>query len=181
MTAGDDEPAEIGASGTRWALVLAVGLLAVAGVGTWVLHQVNAFLIGWAIAAAVAIAYTAVARRRDILTADTDGLVVTARGARTRYAWADVLEVGWIGAQWPANGSGIVIRPADGGPWAIPGPNNPTQVATLAVFGRAGNRRARQLLRARCETHGVPFDGNGAQMLMNAPPGSAYRVRKKVR
>lgn len=168
----------IGASGTRWGLVLAVGLLAGAGLVTWLLHQVNAFLIGWALATAVAIVYTAVVRRGDVVIADADGFLVTARRIPTRYAWADVLEVGWIGAQWPTNGSGIVIRPAAGGPWSIPGPNNPTQVATLAVFDRAGNRRARQLLRTCCDTYGVPFDANGARMLDNAPPGSAYRATR---
>lgn len=52
----------------------------------------------------------------------------------------------------------------------------PTRAATLAVYGRRGRRRACDLLARECSRHGVPFTTNGITMLINAPPGSPYRV-----
>ena len=150
-------------------------LLAVAGTVVWWGGSKEVGVVGPLMVAAVVILYTVIARRGDTVVADRDGLVVTTRGHPVHYRWTEMLEIGWVGPNWPYTGAGIVVRPTAGGPWDTPGPNNPTQVATLPVFGRAGHRHARSILGEQCRLHGIPFDENGRRLLMNGPPGSAYR------
>lgn len=175
MTVDEGATVRIGAAGTGRGLALAA-LLLLAGVAVALFGgNGQIYAVGVTVIAAVAILYTAVAYRAAHVLAGDDGLVVTVRGKPVLHPWSELLEVGWMGPNWPYNGPGIVTRPASGGPWDTPGRNNPTQIATLAVFGRPGQRRARSALRDQCERHGVPFADSGHQMMLNGPPGSAYR------
>lgn len=126
--------------------------------------------------AAVVIVHTLTTRRHDGVTCEDAGLVVTVRGRRTVHPWTGLLEVGWAGRAFPYAGAGSAPAARHRRPLGHPpGPNNPTQVATLAVFGRAGQRHARIVLAEQCTRHGVPFAANGRRMLNNGPPGSPYR------
>lgn len=175
VTVGDGATVRIGAAGIGRGLALAAGLLAAGTAIAWSEGIKQTYAVALTVSAALAILYTAVAYRDATLVADDDGLTISVRGKRTLHPWSGLLEVGWIGPNWPYHGPGIVTRPAAGGPWDTPGPNNPTQLATLAVFGRPGQRRARAALRDQCERHGVPFADSGRQMMLDGPPGSAYR------
>lgn len=129
------------------------------------------------VGSAAVIVVTLIRSRRDHVLATEEGLVVVTRRGEQLHRWMDVLEVGWVTPLpvFPPQRPGVVVRPAAGGPWAVPGPNAPTRVATLAVYGRRGRRRAQDLLAGECARHGIPFTADGVTMLTNAPPGSPYR------
>ena len=169
-------PVRIGASGMWVGIASAVVLLIAAGGLVWFGGFSQLYGIGTAAAAAVVTVHTLITRRRDGVTREDPGLVVTVRGQRTVHRWSGLLEVGWAGQGFPYTGAGLLLRPVAGGPWDTPGPNTPTQVATLAVFGRAGQRHARTVLAAQCTRHDVPFAANGRRMLDDGPPGSHYRT-----
>lgn len=175
MTVSGSGEVRIGASGAWRGLLLAAVLLAASVTLIRFGGLVQLYGICVTAATAVVIGYTIIFRRHDGLACDDSGLVVTVRGRRTVHEWDGLLEVGWISAGWPYHGAGVLTRPADGGPWDTPGPNNPTQIATFAVFGRDAHRRARAVLREQCAHHQVPFAENGRRMLMDGPPGSPYR------
>ena len=63
-----------------------------------------------------------VARRAHTVLIDDEALVVHSPKGTVRYAWSDLLEVGWTGGAWPLfKLPGPVVRPK-GGPWDTPGP-----------------------------------------------------------
>lgn len=106
----------IAGPGAAAAVMIVVGVL---------LHVVSWFGIA-AVAIAVAVALT---RRRNAVMADEVGILVSRRGSLQRsYAWADIERIGWRDAGWW--GSTLAVCPR-GGPYAVPGPNSPTDVARI--------------------------------------------------
>lgn len=168
----------IDAAGTPWGLAFAAGLLVLAVAFAWIGPFTDLYPVGFCLTSAVVIVSTVIAHRFDAVLSTPDGLLVTTRRSQILHRWTDMLEVAWLGPELPYRRPGLAVRPAAGGPWDIPGPNNPTQVATLAVFGREATRHAKTLLGQECDRHGVPFAANGTRMLMDAPPGSPYRRQK---
>lgn len=158
-----------------WIGVALVGICVAFAIVTAALRELEALSATiYAVTISLSGAYVIVAHRHQTVMIDDRGLTVeTARGDTT-YLWADLLEVAWVGSLLPNHGPGLVVR-LRGGPWDIPGPNVPAQVATLPVFGREGHRRAKEALRQACHKHGVLFAESGHRMLMDAPPGSPYR------
>ena len=171
-------PVRVDAAGVGAGVVAALVLLLVAGA----LFRWGGLTVAYpgcvCVGSAVVIVVTLVRNRRDHVLATDEGLVVVTRRGEQLHRWVDVLEVGWVTSLpvFPPQRPGVVVRPAAGGPWAVPGPNAPTRIATLAVYGRRGRRRAQALLAAECARHGIPFTGDGITMLTNAPPGSPYRT-----
>jgi hypothetical protein len=91
--------------------------------------------------------YVIVVHRSSRLILDADGLAVITGRAVNRYRWDDLLEVGWANGDFPTVGCRPIVRPR-GKPYAVPGPNQPKVLGTLAVFGRARSE-ARSAVRAR--------------------------------
>ena len=176
---GAPEPLVLRAANPRWTLVylvVAVALVALSVAGIVLTEgalQVDLFLA----ALAVYVLVKAWRRRGSTLTVDADGLRTTELGASRSYAWADLLEVGWVA--W-SSASGVLVRPT-GGRYDVPGPNAPERIITLPTHGRAGHAHARQQLRTWCERAGVPFTEHGADMELTAPPGSPFREEPRRR
>ncbi len=177
MTPGEQEPVRIDAAGSVAGVVTAAVLLLVAAVAAR-RGAAAAYFVFVGVGSAAVIVVTMIRNRHDHVLATDDGLVVVTRRGQVVHRWTDMLEVGWMSPRpvFPPQRPGVVIRPAAGTSWSVPGPNAPTRAATLAVYGRRGCRRACNLLARACSQHGVPFTTDGITMLTNAPPGSPYRV-----
>jgi hypothetical protein len=118
--------------------------------------------------------YVIVIHRGNRLVLDADGLAVIAGKTVSRYQWDELLEVGWSNGDFPIVGCRPIVRPR-GKPFAVPGPNQPKVLGTLALFGQA-RHEARLVVQAACERHGVPFSDRDALMLQDAPPDSRFRA-----
>lgn len=165
----------IGRAGTAAALLRAAVILVVVAT-VLVLFGWEAGLAYptlWLTGIAVSIVYVVIARRTHTLVITDEALIVEAPKGTTRYAWPDLLEVGWARGYWPIHWPGLVVRPK-GGPWDTPGPYAPTKVATLAVFGRSAHRQAQDALQDACRRHAVTFAEDGSRMGPTPPnPGVA--------
>ena len=157
-------------------LVVAVLLLALS-VAQSVLTEGPSVLSLVYIGLAIYVLVKAWRRRGSTLTIDADGLRTNELGTSRRYAWADLIEVGWV--PW-SSASGVLVRPT-GGPYDVPGPNAPERIITLPTHGREGHAHARQQLRTWCEHAGVPFTGHGSDMELTAPPGSPFSEEPRRR
>ena len=81
------------------------------------------------IAAATLAVVLALARRQNAVLADDVGLLIRRRGTLHRsYSWSDIERMGWRDAGWW--GSALLVHPR-GGPYEVPGPNSPVDVARL--------------------------------------------------
>lgn len=130
-----------------------------------------------AVAGSGSVLYVVVAHRHDRVRLDEDALVVESASGTRRFPWAELLEVGWVGAAPWVSTPGVVVRP-EGGPWDDPGPDHPRQVATLAVVSPSGTAFARGALRQACARAGVPFVEDGEQMFGTPRPDSPWRHRR---
>lgn len=132
------------------------------------------------VGSAAVIVITMIRNRHDHVLATPDGLVVVTRRGRAVHPWTDTLEVGWMSPLPVARLPAAAPRRRDPSRcrklMGRARTERPTRAATLAVYGRRGRRRACDLLARECSRHGVPFTTNGITMLINAPPGSPYRV-----
>jgi hypothetical protein len=164
---------QLGRAGTAQGLFMAaatvVALVAVASLLGW--EAAIAYPMAMSFAVVVAVLYVLVARRTHVLKIDDDGITVRSPKKVDRYLWSELLEIGWARGLWPYRGPGLVIRPK-GGPWDVPGPYAPAQVATLSVFGRSAHRQAQDVLREACRRHGVEFAENGLRMGPDPPRGA---------
>lgn len=145
----------LGAGGTRGALLTAAVSAVVAAVIAWRGWAPLGYVAACAGFTSVSLVWTLVRHRADTVTVTDSSIVVRSPGGETTWAWRDVLEVSWSTGTWPSPGTGPVLR-VKGGAYDDPGPNVPTQIASLALFGRA-QREAVAALRERAEAHGVPF------------------------
>ncbi|SNY53147.1 hypothetical protein [Paractinoplanes atraurantiacus] len=85
------------------------------------------FTAGFAIVAAAVI--VALARRRNAILADEEGLLIRDRhGLRRSYAWTAIERIGWTAS--PPWGASLTVCPA-GKPYDVPGPNSPVEVAGI--------------------------------------------------
>jgi hypothetical protein len=98
-----------------------------------------------------------VAHFRTVVRLETDALVVVSTRGTKRYLWPEILETSWIGGTGLMDAwSGPVLR-VRGGAWDEPGPNLPSRVASLLLFGRSANEEAARQLADSARRHGVPF------------------------
>ncbi|NAZ83693.1 hypothetical protein GTR02_17920 [Kineococcus sp. R8] len=152
-----EEAPTLGARGTRRGLALAGLLLGLLALDVWWRgERVAPVLVAYVGAAAVCIVHTVVRHRLDTVRLERESIVVLTRAGERAYAWADVLEVSWSTPSRSFGGSGPVLR-LRGGPFDVPGPNAPAQVAHLPVFGRRATQEAVALLRRVTESHGLTY------------------------
>jgi hypothetical protein len=163
---------EIGSSDLGRGVLYGVLLIVLAGGLLWVFRTPSLAVL-YAGGAAVWVLLVVVRHRSDRLVLDDAGITVVTRRGGTSHAWADLLETGWSGAPW-SPGCRVLVR-RRGGAFAVPGPNAPGPVATLAIFRRRKRKEARDALRQLSTSHGVPFSDRGALMLTDGPPDSPYR------
>lgn len=173
----------VAGSGTAVGAVAAAAMLVAAAAVAWFGRTAALYLVVVLTASATGIIVTLVRNRQDPVLLDDAGLTVVTRSGRVTHRWEDVLEVGWLASVplLPPQRPGLLVRPAAGGPFSVPGPNQPTRVATLAVYGRRARRRVCDQVASACACHGVPFTANGLLMMTDAPPGSPYRVPRHPR
>lgn len=176
-------PIRVAGSGTAVGAVTAVAMLVVAAASAWFGRTAALYLVMVLTASAAGIVVTLVRNRHDHVVLDDAGLTAVSRSGQVTYRWEDVLEVGWLASVpvLPPQRPGLLVRPAAGGPFSVPGPNQPTRVATLAVYGRRARRRVCDQIASACARHDVPFTANGLVMMTDAPPGSPYRVPRRPR
>jgi len=149
----------LGAGGLRRGLVSAVLFLVLAVAGWWLSPGDGFSLLyvsGQLVLAAGCVLHVVVRHRLDTVRLEEEAVVVVTKQGETVYPWADVLEVSWQGSTWPYTGSGPVLR-LRGGPFDVPGPNAPGQIARLPVFGGAASGRATAALESVCAARGVPY------------------------
>lgn len=111
--------------------------------------------------------------RHDTTVLSSSGIVVRSVGESSTYRWEDMLEVGWIRAEYPTMLSVLYLR-MQGATWANPGPNVPA-VVRLPIYGHRNRFEAREAVRAACERHDIPFWEKAQKMMKLAPPGSRFR------
>jgi hypothetical protein len=151
---GTGDVVVLGRSGVRTGCVLlAVGVsLVVLFVGAGLVAALT-----YPVLITGATAWQLLVRGGDTVRLEADALVVVSGRRRTCYAWSDVLEVAWRrhGDFWVGPGPVVRVR---GGPYDQPGPNFPSQVASLPVFGHRAGAAAEAALAAAARRHGVRFD-----------------------
>jgi Zn-dependent protease with chaperone function len=113
----------------------------------------NLFLLGLAALTIVGL----VMHFRTVVRLEPAALVVvSAKGTRC-YGWSDLLEASWVGGAGSMNAwSGPVLR-VRGGAYDEPGPNLPSRVASLLIFGRKANNEAARQVADAARQHGVPY------------------------
>jgi hypothetical protein len=99
-----------------------------------------------------------VAHRSSTLLLDEDGLAVLTGKSVNRYRWSELLEVGWANGDFPSVGCRPIVRPR-GEPYAVPGPNHPKTLGTLAISGPPGDHAGAGSIRpwGRHEAGGYSF------------------------
>ena len=172
--------------GRRGLIVTILALIAVsalfAAVGVWLatrstrgLGAVGGF--GYAVLMPLFVAALAIANsrkhRHDRTVLSSSGITVRSASEVTTYRWEDMLEVGWVSAEYPTLLSLLYVR-IKGTTWAKPGPNLPGEVR-MPIYGRRHRLAAREAIRTACERHRVPFWEKGTKMMSLAPPGSPFR------
>ena len=129
-----------------WPGVAIPGAVAIAMIiAAVVFRQVSWYAV--LVAASLALAVTS---RRNAVLADDEGLLLRSRGGLTRsYAWTEIERIGWRdGGLW---GSTLEVFPR-GGPYDVPGPNSPTN---LARIWRPRRRRHPDPLPELIRRHGI--------------------------
>ncbi|MEV4346406.1 hypothetical protein AB0J83_18210 [Actinoplanes sp. NPDC049596] len=77
----------------------------------------------------VAALIVALVRRRNAVLADDQGILIrNRRGLRRSYDWSQIERMGWVSA--PGWGATLTVYPR-GGPYDVPGPNSPAEVAGI--------------------------------------------------
>lgn len=174
----------LGARGLRYGIASAVVVLVLMGLFTWWQFDSGDLLFPVVYAAIVlgSLVWTVRRHRLDTVRLGPGSMVVVSGDGETAYPWEDVLEVSWSTTAWPYGGSGPVLR-LRGGPYEVPGPNAPAQVAQLPVFGRAAVQDAVRSLEEASRARGIPYTPKLLELInsgkrMPRLPGETWESRR---
>lgn len=121
------DPVRVAASGTVAGAATAAAMLVAAAALAWFGHTAALYLVMVLTASAAAVIVTLARNRQDHVLLDDAGLTVVTHSNRVTHRWEDVLEIGWLTPLplLPPQRPGLLVRPAAGGPFSVPGPTTP--------------------------------------------------------